>query len=112
MVVSRKFKGRCENQVLNKLITKAENRKMAAENYHVYALLQSTIFRLQFDDHILSCLTNSKCRSVNKQINENKKYVHNNVSHQKDVKLKEDILKLDSFFSQLDTLDTCTAGGS
>lgn len=36
-------------KVLKNLISKAEKRKAQAENFRVYALLQSTIFRLKRD---------------------------------------------------------------
>lgn len=36
-------------KVLKNLITKAEKRKAHAQNFRIYALLQSTIFRLQRD---------------------------------------------------------------
>lgn len=36
--------------VFSKLIRKAEKKKKTAQNYHVYALLQSTICKLRCDD--------------------------------------------------------------
>lgn len=46
---SRKFKS---SGVFSQLIRKAEKRKMSAENFHIYALLQSTIMRLRHDDSL------------------------------------------------------------
>lgn len=46
---SRKFKS---IGVFSQLIRKAEKRKMSAENFHIYALLQSTIMRLRHDDSL------------------------------------------------------------
>ncbi|KAL4238736.1 hypothetical protein ACF0H5_003443 [Mactra antiquata] len=46
-------KNREETTVLRHLISKAEKRKQVAENFHVYALLQSTIHRLKLDDHLV-----------------------------------------------------------
>jgi len=38
--------------VFSKLIIKAEKKKMSAQNYRMYALLQSTISRLRMDDDL------------------------------------------------------------
>lgn len=42
-----KYAGRGTKSVFSALVRKAEKRKLSAENFHIYALLQSTIVRLK-----------------------------------------------------------------
>jgi len=79
---------------------------MTAENYHIYALLQSTILKLQLDDHLLRCVTETKkCRSNSQNT---RTYPSDNcVSGNNGIQVDTgDVLQLDSFFSKLDTLDS------
>lgn len=97
---------RCKRDGLNivrKLICKAQKRKKTAENFHIYALLQATIVRLQEDDHLTQMkLVKSRCnrKSMDSLTNN---FCRNNNSFEYDgvVGGDQDVLQLNSFFEQL-----------
>lgn len=87
--------------VLSKLICKAEKRKIAAENYHIYAVLQSTILKLKMES---KCIIQQRRSSTNctRKIGFGTK----NVGLPKR-KVCEDPLELDSFFRKLADENVC-----
>ena len=109
MRVTKKSLEMCENRVLCKLITKAEKRKLSAENYHVYALLQSTIEMLQMNDKLIQS-SNKRSRQRN-PICKNRNNVE--CENRSDGKQSyEDVLQMDNFFSKLNSLESCIGCGT
>jgi len=85
--------------VVSKMIRKAKERKSTAENYHIYALLQSTIHRLEMDNYVLSCKRSvNSCSPVRRRI---ETCISKNCEISSQDKEVEDLLNLDSFFSRL-----------
>lgn len=92
--------------VFSKLIIKAEKKKMSAQNYRMYALLQSTISRLRMDDdlyklHVLVKRCKSTKNSFEKVSTDGKVAVGNDVEDG-DV---PDPLQLDTFFDRLKSVN-------
>ena len=105
-------KGIQGGKVLKKLILKAEKRKLFAENFHIYAVLQSTITRLKLDNYYLSMRNVShKAKYGNcvvEMMEQNRKQsscVKNSgkleLSVTNSVQFDEDPLSLNSFFEEL-----------
>jgi hypothetical protein len=97
-------------KVLRKLILKAEKRKSYAENFHIYAVLQSTIRRLKLDTKSLKVIRNCKFgNSEDKGMNQNSRSitcVQNSVINIYDIHDHDDDkdpLNLNTFFEELNS---------
>lgn len=92
--------------MLTKLILRAEKRKAKAENFLVYALLQSTVERLKWDSHLLENkrLKSLKGDCISKEDGTNSFgfICSDTLCHPKEITFEEgDPLNLDDFFSRL-----------
>lgn len=84
--------------VFSHLIRKAEKRKMSAKNYHMYALLQSTVMKLRQDNRIFEykksqCMGN--CSDSEGTVDESRRPDSG-----------KDLLDLDDFFLSLKSVGT------
>ena len=87
--------------VLSRLINRAERRKLKAETFHVYALLQSTVERLKMDVHLLDVKTYGLQRSSFNLCIENDGPALISETLRSENQDLDDPLQLDLFFNKL-----------
>ena len=92
--------------VLRKLILKAEKRKTYAENFHIYAVLQSTISRLKSDSKLLKVTKVPHNFKIGKSLKDGLNQSSISCAQNSFVKIHhdhddKDPLNLDSFFEKL-----------
>jgi len=91
-----------QSGVISKLINKAEKRQKTAENFLIYAVMQSTICKLKMDDMLyqVSC---TEPKDFDKRSLVRSRRSHSVEKRVENYCAQDDPLHLDSFFDKLRT---------